>query len=109
MYSHQKYTAHVRVDPMRLCTFLHIFRETDDGGRMILHTPIAETVGRHGMLDEVKTAFVNPDETEQFLQAVIDAAWTSGYRPAGWQDHESQLTATKYHLEDMRKLAKVTT
>lgn len=42
-----------------------------------------------------------------FLQAAMDAAWEVGLRPRGLDDHRSELTATKYHLEDMRLLAKV--
>lgn len=42
-----------------------------------------------------------------FLQAALDAAWEHGLRPKGFADHSNELTAVRYHLEDMRTLAKV--
>lgn len=44
------------------------------------------------------------DNMGNFIQAIIDAAWDAGMRPANFKEHESELTATKYHLEDMRKI-----
>ncbi len=40
-----------------------------------------------------------------FLQAALDAAWSVGLRPRGFADHTNELTAVRYHLEDMRTLA----
>lgn len=42
-----------------------------------------------------------------FLQAALDAAWERGLRPTGFKDHTNELTAVRYHLEDMRTLAKL--
>lgn len=42
-----------------------------------------------------------------FLQAAMDAGWEMGLRPKGFGDHANEMTAVRYHLEDMRKLAKV--
>jgi hypothetical protein len=47
------------------------------------------------------------DDTRSFLQAAMDCAWENGMRPAAYEDSRQELTATKYHLEDMRKLSKV--
>lgn len=47
------------------------------------------------------------DEGREFLQAFMDAAWEQGIRPVGLEDHTNELKATKFHLEDMRLLAKV--
>ena len=44
-------------------------------------------------------------EVRAFLQAMSDAAWEIGIKPKQIADHSSELKATKYHLEDMRKLA----
>lgn len=46
---------------------------------------------------------IAPDAT-QFLQAVLDHAWSIGMRPVGFSDTPLQVAALKYHLEDMRKL-----
>lgn len=40
-----------------------------------------------------------------FLQAALDAAWERGMRPTGFKDFSNELSAVRYHLEDMRKLA----
>lgn len=42
-----------------------------------------------------------------FLQAAMDEAWKIGLRPTGHEDNTSELKAVRYHLEDMRALAKV--
>lgn len=42
-----------------------------------------------------------------FLQATLDAAWELGMRPLAYADHTNELKAVRYHLEDMRALAKV--
>lgn len=39
------------------------------------------------------------------LQAIVTAAWEAGIRPAGYGDVRESITATKAHLDDMRKLA----
>lgn len=43
------------------------------------------------------------------LQAMLDQAWAMGMRPAGYdaKDQGAELAAVRYHLEDMRLLAKV--
>lgn len=55
-------------------------------------------------LDE-ETTESRDDNITSFLQAVLDAAWKSGLRPQGFQDHTNELTAVRYHLQDMRALA----
>lgn len=42
-----------------------------------------------------------------FLQAALDSAWSLGMRPSGFADHTNELSAIRYHLEDMRTLAKL--
>ena len=46
-------------------------------------------------------------EIHQFLQAAANLAWEQGIKPSGFESHQSELTAVRYHLEDMRLLAKV--
>lgn len=41
-------------------------------------------------------------------QSLFEELWRLGFRPSQAQDeYKGELKATKYHLEDMRKLAKV--
>ncbi len=42
--------------------------------------------------------------TNDFLQAIMDAGWEQGIRPRKFKDHTNELTAVRYHLEDMRAL-----
>ena len=44
------------------------------------------------------------DSIRSFLQAAVDVAWDMGIRPAHAQDSTNELSAVRYHLEDMRKL-----
>lgn len=48
-------------------------------------------------------------DVDHFLQAALECAWELGLRPKGFADHSNELTAVRYHLEDMRLLAKVKT
>lgn len=49
----------------------------------------------------------NNSDVEGFLRGAMQAAWDLGMRPKGFEDHNNELTAVRYHLEDMRLLAKV--
>lgn len=51
----------------------------------------------------------NLGDVTGFLSAAMQAAWDLGMRPKGFADHSNELTAVRYHLEDMRLLAKVRT
>ena len=42
-----------------------------------------------------------------FMQAILDEAWSHGMRPKSFEEHTNELKAVRYHLEDMRKLTKV--
>ena len=44
------------------------------------------------------------EEFDDFMQALVDEAWESGYKPKQHLGVGSELAATKYHLEDMRKI-----
>ncbi len=47
------------------------------------------------------------EDVRGFLQAAMDQAWEIGLRPTGHTDNSSELAAVRFHLEDMRTLAKV--
>lgn len=46
-------------------------------------------------------------DVQAFMQAALDEAWRMGLRPAAFSDTTQELSAVRYHLEDMRKLAKM--
>jgi UDP-N-acetylmuramyl pentapeptide synthase len=70
-----------------------------------------ETLERGQFLPEEKASLddsrVGGHDVRSFLQAASDAAWEIGIRPNQLQDDIKELSATKYHLEDMRQLAGV--
>ncbi len=43
-------------------------------------------------------------EGKQFLQGLAEALVQAGFRPDELKAHNKEMEATKYHLEDMRKL-----
>lgn len=42
---------------------------------------------------------------DQLIQAILDKAWESGFRPSGFSDVKNETSAIKAHLKDMRVLA----
>lgn len=78
--------------------------------------PLVFTEIPEGSFFDVATLDENREEREDaigdvtgFLQAALDCAWEQGMRPTGFADHTNELKAVRYHLEDMRSLAKVPT
>ena len=53
---------------------------------------------------EIEPAMMD-DQAIEFMQAVCNAAYEAGIYPIQLKDKTDELTATKYHLEDMRQLA----
>lgn len=92
----------------------HLPRGRGDGQRSVARIELVNLdIGPAGPLDQAtlsqtrEDALDNIPDVDGFLQAAIDAAWEMGMRPKGFADHTSELKATRYHLEDMRVLAKV--
>lgn len=90
---------------------LFAWRETRDGKRHFAHgfrfgdTDPEDTFPRQAPRPLVVDYRENrQDNVRSFMQAVLDAAWELGLRPAGFKEHETELKATRYHLEDMRRL-----
>lgn len=82
---------------------------SDGHGTVGLVHPFTLTTYKEGMVADKPTM---SDETirgdvDQFLQAAMDCAWSLGMRPRGFEDHTNELAAVRFHLDDMRKLAKV--
>jgi len=86
---------------------LFIIKEEPDGSRAAIVDYTLTKLGRHGtdvtLGDSPKPLY----DDGSFLQAMLDAAWEAGFRPKDFKDHTNEFTAVRYHLEDMRKLAKV--
>lgn len=85
---------------------------TDYGGDRYVMEPVRLTKIERGLTLSTPTipswASEGPHiDAKAFLQAALEAAWEMGLRPKSFADHTNELTAVRYHLEDMRALAKV--
>lgn len=49
--------------------------------------------------------FMDGDMAEEFLQAVLDAAWAHGLRPTGISGERGEIKRLEEHLGDMRAIA----
>lgn len=106
----RKWFVHLNYRPEALVTDLFLLAEMEDGGTYVAKPIILEETARHGIVREPTLVLANHgfgSASSDFLQAMVDAAWNVGIRPSGVKDLEGTLGAVRFHLEDMRKLAKV--
>jgi len=82
-----------------------------NGSRAFIKPPLTmesfDDRGRHGFIADEEVNLFPRSDGRAFMQAMLDAAWDMGLRPASYADYTNELKAVRYHLEDMRKLAKV--
>jgi hypothetical protein len=85
---------------------LYIFSVDQRGVRSICTSLETMTFQEHDECTSIEkpTMSMNAHVAKPFLQAMADALDKIGVRPTGKPVLENELTATKYHLEDMRKL-----
>ena len=92
---------------------MHLLR--DNNGTLAIAAPMVLTVVEPSGTVRMDAAFIEAgldraiqgrNEIDDFLQAMMDAAWDRGLRPAGFEGPQ-ELAATKRHLDDMRMLAGV--
>lgn len=86
-----------------------VLQEREDGSRAFLQ-PLTWKLEDDGLAIPREEAFALSDafgrrNVRSFLQAMMDAAWEIGLRPAQAKDQTDELKAVRYHLEDMRALA----
>jgi hypothetical protein len=86
-------------------------RDNPDGSGTILFNPTLHTLNKYESVPQNESFMddgSHPDSNvRQILQAMSDAAWEIGIKPKGLEGHTDELKAVRYHLEDMRTLAKV--
>ncbi len=101
--------AYLDDQPERMARLLHLVREGADGAVTVIQHMVMETVPRGAVFPKTDgvLGMVSREETDDFMRAIMEVAWKAGIRPTGFEDHTSELKATRYHLEDMRLLAKV--
>lgn len=44
-------------------------------------------------------------DADQLIQSIVDRAWESSFRPAGFSDVKNETTAIRAHLDDVRTIA----
>ena len=88
---------------------LHLRRRDPMGGQVGIVQALTMHSVKEGTLIPESDGVLGDfsDETDDFLRAIMDVAWSDGLRPTGFADHTNELKAVRYHLEDMRLLSKV--
>lgn len=76
-----------------------VVKESDGKRYLIEPTTMFDTVHPEGTILEPCITL-----TEDEAQQLMNSLWDCGLRPSDIQDQSGELKATKYHLEDMRKL-----
>jgi len=83
---------------------LYVRRDLPDGTRQYVKPiEMAELASPHGISHPCMEG--HERDAGAFCEALAQAAWDSGWRPQGFADHKNELTATRAHLEDMRRIA----
>jgi len=81
------------------------------GSSLTLKTlePYSVVSDKEAFLDDAKFGYGGSNDfpVQDYLQAVVDAAWEVGIKPKQLEDQKNELSAIRYHLEDMRKIAGV--
>lgn len=100
------YHARVNRRPELAATDLWLWRDAgwrQEPDREIIRLSF-EPVEPNTIVDTPSFTGTYPDDVEDFLRSIMDAAWEMGIRPTGFKEQTDTLTATKKHLEDMRSL-----
>ncbi len=101
--------VYIEDQPWRMACRVHMARVHNDGKMDIVQPLVLESVEQNSVSPETVGVLndVTREEATEFLRSIMDAAWELGIRPTNFTDHTNELTAVRYHLEDMRMLAKV--
>lgn len=85
-------------------THILLYLERPEGKRFVVK-PTELYFEEYSEAEGAKHTFsMNGLEAKEFLQSMVDEAAKRGIFPKGKEIIENELTAVKYHLEDMRKL-----
>jgi hypothetical protein len=102
--------AYIEDRPWEATARLHLSRDAGPGRIEYISGVTIQSVD-HNTATPPMAGILGPyarrEEVLGFLRAIMDEGWKLGVRPTAFQDHTNELTAVRYHLEDMRKLAKV--
>ncbi len=101
------YKVHTRYEAMSDSTEIVVVRRDSLDKRSVMLPPRFDVLPATAAINESQRWALEDSDARDFMQAMLGAAWEMGLRPAGFEDHTNELTAVRYHLEDMRTLAKV--
>ena len=109
----RKWRAYLEREPWSYSAKLGIVGEDDDTTKGEI-TPglvtgfVFKSFHRGGYAGNFETPSSGSEEgVMAFLRTMLSTAWDAGLRPPSVQDHTNEMKALRYHLEDMRRLAKV--
>lgn len=101
------FKVHTRPDFQRDDIELHIIHTSPTGQKGIVTNLTMFAVAPGGALPANPGRIMAPEvgDQRQFLQAMLEAAWEVGMRPAGYSDVAGSMRAGEAHLQDMRAIA----
>lgn len=90
---------------------LYVIKERPDGTGFSVQKPTCKARQQYESIG-YEDAFLDDgsmpeSDVKAFLQAASDAAWEIGIKPKQLENAKNELSAVRYHLEDMRQLAGV--
>ncbi len=96
--------VHIQHEPQFRGTSVYLYGH-DQQGEFVIE-PMDLTVRHYTLGDPIDkpTLVFYGHDGENFLQAFAQALVQLGFKPDALKVSENELSATKYHLEDMRKL-----
>lgn len=89
--------------PWKMTARLFLVRE-ELGGKQSVIKPIEAEVIEQG-LEMIPALDLDIGDMRSLCTAIAQAAWEQGWRPQAAQDHKNELTATRAHLDDMRRIS----
>ena len=93
--------VYVKQEPWSDGYDLYIAKEGPSGG---LDAVIGFTFKSVGEGLKVSGPAIAGMESEQFMRAVMNAAWDLGIRPDGFNDTKESMAATQAHLADLKSI-----
>ncbi len=97
-----RYRAHIVNDPLIQANSLILLRRSEEAG--VSDVALAITDLAFCKPGELIPRACHPKDTDDIVQAIINAAWDAGMRPDGYKDEASSITRIEDHLADMRRL-----
>jgi len=99
-----EFKVHLVHDPVINGTSMYIIRDLDDGRVEYFKPTMMESTIQDGSLEIEPTFRFSHRVGESFLQSLSEALVRIGFKPDAIKAKENEVSAMKYHLEDMRRL-----